>query len=33
MGLVLGQICNAGFWLIIDAWTDMTGNHIGALFW
>ena len=33
MGLVLGQICNAGFWVIIDAVTGMTGNSIGALFW
>jgi hypothetical protein len=33
MGLVLGQICNAGFWVIIDASIGMTGNHIGALFW
>ena len=33
MGFVLGQFCNAGFWLIIDAFTGMTGNNIGALFW
>ena len=33
MGLVLGQICTAGFWVIIDACTGMTGNHIGPLFW
>ena len=33
MGLVLGQISNAGFWVIVDACTGATGNHIGALFW
>ena len=33
MGLVLGQISNAGFWVVIDACTGTTGNHIGALFW
>ena len=33
MGLALGQICNAGFWVVIDACTGTTGNHIGALFW
>ncbi len=33
MGFVLGQISTAGFWLIIDACTGMTGNNIGALFW
>ena len=33
MGLVLGQFCNAGFWILIDAATGSTGNHIGALFW
>ena len=33
MGLILGQFCNAGFWLIIDAFTGTTGNGIGVLFW
>ena len=33
MGLVLGQTCIAGFWLIIDTFTGMTGNSIGVLFW
>ena len=33
IGLVLGQICNAGFWLFIDGFTGMTGNNIGVLYW
>ena len=33
MGLVLGQICIAGFWLIIDTFTGATGNNIGVIFW
>jgi hypothetical protein len=33
MGMVLGQVCNAGFWLIIDTFTGTSGNGIGALFW
>jgi hypothetical protein len=33
MGLVLGQFCNAGFWILIDTATGTVGNGIGALFW
>jgi hypothetical protein len=33
IGLVLGQTCNAGFWIFIDFFSGMTGNGIGALFW
>ncbi|MBT6145481.1 MAG: hypothetical protein HOH74_08635, partial [Gemmatimonadetes bacterium] len=33
MGLVLGQFCNAGFWILIDTATGTVGNSIGALFW
>jgi hypothetical protein len=30
---VLGQFCNAGFWIPIDPVTGTVGNSIGALFW
>lgn len=29
MGLILGQFCTEGFWLIIDVFTGSTGNYIG----
>ncbi len=31
MGLVLGQVCNAGFWLIVDTFTGAIGNNVGAM--